>query len=177
MNTFFESYPLIASFFTYNKLINLIVGITGISLSLTIGLLLKKSLLKLRKNSGHAALFITLAAHIIKSVCVCAGILFFMKALGINIGSIIKTIAFFGLGVSFIFKDLLADITAGFFIVAYKNLSLGTKLTITTDKTTYSGKIKSIDLRYIALENDNETVLIPNSFFFKFPLAILKNQS
>lgn len=172
-----KCYPFIASHFSYSDAINLIVGIVGIGVSLAVGLLLKKSLLKLRQNSGHAALFITLAAHIIKSVCVCAGILFCMKAIGINIGSIIKTIAFFGLGVSFIFKDLLADITAGFFIVAYKDLALGTKLSITTDKTTYTGTIRSIDLRYIALENDSETVLIPNSFFFKFPLAILKNQS
>lgn len=154
--------------------VNLIYGSLLLVICWVIGGRLKKSLLKIKLPTAYSTLFTLLAANIVKALCACAGILLFIGLLGINVSFIIKSIAILGFGVSFIFKDLMADVVSGFFIVTYKPFSIGTELTITLDKATYVGKIKAIDLRYITLENNTQTILVPNSFLFRQPLCITK---
>jgi small-conductance mechanosensitive channel len=170
MNTVFESLPLMSP----QKWIDLTVGLIGLGTFWTLGSVLKKSFTKFNTPNGHTALFISLAANIVKTLCIAIGILFLIGAVGINIGAIIKGIAVLGLGASLIFKDLLSDVAAGFFIVGYKRFSIGIELTVPLDKAVYTGKIKTMDLRYITLENETQTILIPNSFLFRQPVSISK---
>ncbi len=154
--------------------INIIWGLILLSASMFLGRMLEKSLRTLKTSTAHNTLFLSLAGTVIKTICNCIGILFFLGVIGVNVAFIIKTVAVFGVGLGYIFKDPVGDVAAGFFIATYKPLGVGMELTVTGDKTVYTGNIKSIDLRYITLENSSQTVLIPNSFLFKQPICITK---
>lgn len=94
----------------------------------------------------------------------------------IDATAILRGIFFLTFSISFIFKELITDFTAGCFILFSKPFKIGEELTITIDDNiTYAGKITAIDIRYTTIFNTIDTILIPNSFIFKSSLCISNN--
>ncbi len=164
---------LITSFFTPKRIIFISAGIIALAISRALGKAIQKDILKKTLPKGYSTLFIPLAASIVKYLFLVMGILAFAGALGINIGRIIQVIGLLGFGLSFILKDVLADIVFGFFILLYKPFHHGHELTVTFIGGFYKGKVVSVDLHYTTLENRDERILIPNSFLFKQPITIM----
>ncbi len=165
---------LMPIFFTSERIFFIVVGAFAFVIARITGKALQKDILKKNLPEGYSTLFIPLAANLVKNLFLVIGTLAFTAALGINVSSIIQVIGLVVFGLSFILKDLLADVVSGFFILAYKPFHQGHELTISLDKASYKGKIASIDIRYTTLENEQEKILIPNSFLFKQPVSIKK---
>lgn len=165
---------LLSAFFTPERIFFIGVGAIALVISWATGKALQRDILKNHRPGVHGTFFIPVAATIVKNIFLAIGILALASALGINVSSIIQTIGLLGFGLSFILKDLLADIISGFFILAYKPFHQGNELTLQLDKAAYKGKVVSIDYRYTTLENTEEKILIPNSFLFKQPVSITK---
>ena len=113
--------------------------------------------------------------NLTKIICIIFSLLILDEIEGINADTILHSLVFFGFGTSFIFKDLITDFASGFFILYYKPFKIGQSINLTLDDNlTYTGKIVSITTRYTTLENERETVVIPNFFLFKQSVCILK---
>ena len=113
--------------------------------------------------------------NLTKIVCIIFALLFLDEIEGINASAILHSIVFLSFGTSFIFKDLITDFASGFFILYYKPFKIGQWVNITIDDNlTYAGEIKSISTRYTTLNNERETVVIPNFFLFKHSVCIMK---
>ncbi len=166
--------PLITAFFSIERIIFITAGVIALGISWITGKILQKDILKKHRPEEHGSFIIPLAALLVKNIFLAIGILAFTSALGVNVSSIIQAIGLIGFGISFILKDLLADVVSGFFILGYKPFSPGHELTLQLDKGFYKGKVMSIDIRYTILENKDEKILIPNSFLFKQPVSITK---
>jgi small conductance mechanosensitive channel len=151
------------------------IGIFILALSWIAGKLLQINLLQMRFPQGYSNFFVVILASLVKALCICFGLLVLVGTLGIDVGSIIQGFMFLGFGVSFILKDLISDVVAGFFIAMYKPFRMGQELAVTLEsKATYQGKVVAIDIRYTTLENDQQTILVPNSYMFKQPLCLTK---
>ncbi len=154
------------------------IGLIALTASWIIGKVLKTNLLRTKPTQEYNNLFLTIAGSFIKIICILCGFLILIGTLGVNVGSIIQGFAFLGFGISFILKDLISDVIAGFFIITYKPFKIGQELTISLDdKSTYRGKAITVDIRYTTLDNNQQTILIPNSFLFKQPLCLSKTNS
>ena len=164
----------IAAFFTPERIFFILVGAVALIISWTTGRILQNDILKKHRPEEHGSFIIPLVAMIVKNIFLAIGILALASAVGLNVSSIIQAIGLVGFGISFILKDLLADVVSGFFIVGYKPFTFGNELTLQLDKGLYKGKVVSIDIRYTILENKDEKILIPNSFLFKQPVSITK---
>ncbi|MDP2691102.1 MAG: mechanosensitive ion channel [bacterium] len=74
----------------------------------------------------------------------------------------IQVIGFFGLGISFAFKDLLSNLIAGAVIVIQNRIHIGDFIQIGTNGT--RGKIKEIQTRTTILKGiDGTEIIIPNA--------------
>jgi small-conductance mechanosensitive channel len=164
----------IFSFFSPERIFFIGVGCIALVISWITGKILQKDILKKHRPEEHGSFIIPLAALLVKYLFLAIGVLALTSALGLNVSSIIQTIGLLGFGISFILKDLLADVVSGFFLLGYKPFTQGDDLTLQLDKGFYKGKVVSIDIRYTTLENKDEKILIPNSFLFKQPLSITK---
>ena len=134
---------------------------------------LKKTVLGLHFPHSYHAILIKIFGNLTKIVCFLFILLVLDEIEGIEVGTILRTIIFFGLGAGFIFNDLITDFASGFFILYYKPFKIGDWLTVgSSDNTKFIGKIIMIDLRYTTLSNLNDTILLPNSFVFKSPVCI-----
>lgn len=167
-------FSFVTPFFTPERIVFISAGTIALVIAWLTGKALQKDILKKSLPEGYSTLFFPLAASIVKTVCITIGILAFAGALGINIGRIIQIIAVLGFGLSFLLKDAIGDIACGFFILFYKPFHHGHELTVPYSTGHYRGKVVSIDLHYTTLENDQEKILIPNSFLFKQPVSIIK---
>jgi small conductance mechanosensitive channel len=168
------NYTIITNFFTTERIIFLTAGAIALTISWATARALHKGILEKTLPHGYSTLFIPLAASIVRFIFLTIGILAFCATIGINISSIIQTIGLLSVGLSFILKDILADVAAGFFILFHRPFHHGHEITLTLDKASYKGKIVSIDLRYTKLENAEAEILIPNSFLFRQPVSITK---
>lgn len=168
-------FSFIISFFTPERIVFIGAGSLALIIAWLVGKALQKDILKKNLPEGYSTLFIPLAASIVKTICITIGIFAFAGALGINIGHIIQIIAVLGFGLSFLLKDALGDIACGFFILFYKPFHHGHELKVPyVTGHHYQGKVISVDLHYTTLENNQEKILIPNSFLFKQPVSIIK---
>lgn len=170
-----EFLSLFGAFFTPERIFFISVGSLALAISWIIGKALQNDILKKLHHDGVSHLAIPLIGKIIKGVFLAIGFLAFASALGINVSSIIQLIGLLGVGAGFIFKDLLADVVSGFYILTSKPFDAGHNISIYFEKgIVYQGKVVAIDIRYTTLENEKEKILIPNSVLFRQPINIMK---
>lgn len=168
-------HSFVGTFFTPERIFFISIGFFALAISWMIGKALQNDIIKKFHHSGKDHLALPLVGKIVKGIFLTIGFLAFTSALGINISSIIQLIGLLGVGAGFIFKDLLADVMAGFYILTSKPFDPGHDVSIYFEKgIVYQGKVVAIDIRYTTLENSKEKILIPNSIIFKQPINITK---
>ena len=162
-------------FFTTERIFFITVGFIALAISWIIGKALQNDILKKFQNNDMNHFALPLIGKIIKGIFLAIGLLALTSAIGINVSSIIQLIGLLGFGAGFIFKDLLTDVMAGFYILTSKPFNPGHEISIYFEKgIIYQGKVIAIDIRYTTLENNKEKILIPNSVIFKQPINLTK---
>ncbi len=166
---------LFGAFFTPERIFFIMVGFLALAISWIIGKALQNDILKKFQHNGMNHFALPLIGKIVKGIFLAIGFLAFTSALGVNVSSIIQLIGLLGVGAGFIFKDLLTDVMAGFYILTSKPFNPGHEISIYFEKgIVYQGKVVAIDIRYTTLENNKEKILIPNSVIFKQPINLTK---
>ena len=151
--------------------------LTGIVVLIAAWIILRKFekniVVKLR---GENDIFTPFVGKLLKLLILLIGLLAFAEMLGLNVSSVIHLIGLLFVGAGFVFKDMLADLMAGIFILTCHPFKQGETLTIQHPQYnyTFTGKIRAVDIRYTTIDDSGARVLIPNSLLFKVPVRISK---
>lgn len=140
-----------------------------------LGIFLERTIITMgtHRNYNHAVL--DLLAIGTKRICILIGIISAAGSFGIDIRGLLAGLGLTGFALGFALKDLLANTIAGIFILLYRPFKIGQKIKIqSSSKSIDQGIVTTIDLRYTTLENDEETILIPNSVIFTNSISLLK---
>ena len=136
-----------------------------------IGCTFKKLLLKLaEKVDRKQQKTFHLLANIANIVLLVLGVISALSSIGVNVNALIASLSLSGFALSFVFKDVLANVLAGMLIFIYKPFKLGDKVEICD----LAGRVSKIDLRYIYLDSENKIMLIPNASLLTHNIIILK---
>tara|TARA_Y100001970_G_scaffold167327_1_gene204787 strand:+ start:3113 stop:3607 length:495 start_codon:yes stop_codon:yes gene_type:complete len=96
---------------------------------------------------------------IIKNIIVIIGFITSLGTVGINVSAIVAGLGLTGFAFGFAFKDMLSNFISGILIFIYEPFQLGDIIIVDGKK----GKVIDINLRYVTLESEEGTVLVPNS--------------
>ncbi len=102
-----------------------------------------------------------LIAGSINTVIVGAGAISALGTVGVNITALVAGLGLTGFALGLALKDAISNLVAGLMVIVYAPFYLGD----TIDVSGIRGKVIDINLRYVTLETDSETVLIPNNNF------------
>jgi len=125
---------------------------------------------KLIKKNNNPEL-INLISKIIKNLILLIAIVSALGTLGIDISAMVAGLGITGFALGFAMKDILSNLISGLLILLYKPFNVNDKIKI--DK--YDGIVLEINLRYTTIKQDDEFVLVPNSFLYSKPIVVNKN--
>ena len=101
------------------------------------------------------------------------GLITALGTLGVDVSALVAGLGLTGFALGFAVKDTISNILAGVLLLVYRPFS----------KTDYvevkgmEGEVTGIDLRYTTLQNEGQTILLPNSLLFTNPITIGKPKS
>ena len=121
------------------------------------------------EKSPHANISRVLAA-IVKNMMLIVGLITALGTLGVNISAIVAGLGLTGFAFGFAFKDMLSNFISGVLIFIYEPFKLGDTIEV-EGKT---GKVIDINLRYVTIEADDQTVLVPNSISVSKVISVKK---
>ncbi len=110
-------------------------------------------------------------ASIIKNFIVIIGLITALGTVGINVSAIVAGLGLTGFAFGFAFKDMLSSFISGVMIFIYQPFKLGDTIAVDGKK----GEVVNINLRYVTLEDENSTMLVPNSLLVSKSLEVQKN--
>ena len=110
-------------------------------------------------------------ASIVKNFIVIIGLITALGTIGINVSAIVAGLGLTGFAFGFAFKDMLSSFISGVMIFIYQPFKLGDTVAVDGKK----GEVIDINLRYVTLENENSTMLVPNSLLVSKSLEVQKN--
>lgn len=96
------------------------------------------------------------------------GFLLTLSLIGVNTNAIWASLGLGGFALGFALKDIISNFISGLMIILTKTYKIGDEITVSN----FTGKVKSINLRYTILiqtdeEDDEEKIiLVPNNFIF-----------
>ncbi|MFQ5598192.1 MAG: mechanosensitive ion channel family protein [Nitrospiria bacterium] len=105
-----------------------------------------------------------------KGLLIAIGLVLSLSELGFDVSALVAGLGLTGFALGLALKDAVSNLVAGVMIVLYKPIEIGDVIEISGTK----GVVSNINLRYITLETDNNTNLVPNSLFLSHKLAIFK---
>jgi small conductance mechanosensitive channel len=105
-----------------------------------------------------------------KAILIFIGVVLALSELGFNVSALVAGLGLTGFALGFALKDAISNLVAGMMIVIYKPIELGNIIEISGTK----GKVININLRYITLQSESITNLIPNSLFLSNKLSIIE---
>ncbi|MDB6095884.1 MAG: mechanosensitive ion channel [Francisellaceae bacterium] len=112
---------------------------------------------------------IKLLATISKVGLLVLGLITALGSMGVNINALVASLGLSSFALSFAMKDALSNVLAGILILIYQPFKIGNEIRIDD----YAGKVIMIDLRYITLEINDKTILIPNASILNQAITIL----
>lgn len=137
---------------------------------------IQRPLITLEKKGGVPPELTVLINKIIKTVIYLIGIVTILAELGVNISTLLASLGIGGLALSFALKDALTNIISGIIIIAYQPFMIGDKIILkgTSSGSVFEGKVKDINFRYVTIEAEDSTILIPNSTAVSTPVIVKK---
>jgi len=118
----------------------------------------KLSILKVLSQHTTNTNVATILASIIKNIIIIVGFITSLGTLGINVSGIIAGLGISGVALSLALKDILSNFVSGLLIFIHEPFKIGDNIEIEGK----SGKVKSINLRYVTIQSDNQDILVPN---------------
>ena len=123
----------------------------------------------MNEKSFHANISRVLAG-IIKNIMLILGLITALGTLGVNISAIVAGLGLTGFAFGFAFKDMLSNFISGALIFIYEPFKLGDTIEV-EGKT---GKVININLRYVTIEAEDQTALVPNSISVSKVISVKK---
>src|SRR4051812_18855740 len=123
-----------------------------------------------RRTHLHASLAF-LFARLARVGILALGVITALGTLGVNISGIVAGLGLTGFALGFALKDSIANLLAGMMILIYRPFEPGDRI----ECGGFAGRVMHVDLRYTALDAENERVLIPNSKLLTDPIRVDKN--
>jgi small-conductance mechanosensitive channel len=102
-----------------------------------------------------------LVAGTINTGIIIAGFVAALGTLGVNVTAMVAGLGLTGFAVGFALKDAVSNLVSGLMIVMYSPFDLGDEIEVAG----VTGKVSDINLRYVTVKTDTESVLIPNGNF------------
>lgn len=162
-------------FMDSSTLFSIISGTATFLLLWLVGTLLEHSIIKMGTRRHYSPAILSLLAVGTKRICMLVGAISAAGSFGIDVRGLLAGLGLTGFALGFALKDLLSNTIAGIFILLYRPFKIGQKIKIqSSSKSIDQGEVVTIDLRYTKLENDQETILIPNSVIFTNSISLLK---
>jgi small-conductance mechanosensitive channel len=117
--------------------------------------LLQKSFHKLKHD--HAVQ--RLITQTIQATIIIVGLVTALGTAGVNVSALVASLGLMSFTIGFAFKDLLTNTLAGVLILIYRPFKVGDDIS----GTNFSGQVRSINLRYVQLEKEDQSVLVPTA--------------
>lgn len=128
----------------------------------------------LRKVGSHhkanASEIFRLLSNSQRALLLSIGVILAIDKLGYDISALVAGLGLTGFAVGFALKDAISNLVAGIMIVLYTPFEIGDQIQISSN----TGKVVDINLRYITLETETGTSLVPNSLFLTGVLNLLE---
>ena len=93
-----------------------------------------------------------------------------LGTLGVDVSALVAGLGLTGFALGFALKDTISNILSGVMVLLYRPFDVGNQIEVAGHR----GMVVSIDLRYTALEYENNKILIPNSKLFTTPIIVSK---
>jgi small-conductance mechanosensitive channel len=122
-----------------------------------------------RRRQAHIALG-QLLASVARVSLNALGVITALGTLGVNITGIVAGLGLTGFALGFALKDSISNVLAGVLILLYRPFEVGDRI----DIAGLAGTVVHVDLRYTALENERERILVPNSKMLTDPIRVAK---
>jgi small-conductance mechanosensitive channel len=107
-----------------------------------------------------------------RAVLLFIGIVLALTKLGLDVSALVAGLGLTGFALGFALKDAISNLVAGIMIVLYKPIKLGDKIEVTGSK----GCVVDLNLRYITVQDDGISHLIPNSLLLNNKVSIVENK-
>lgn len=155
----------------YNYTPNIIFGIIIFVLFWFFSKVVQYGIKNLLKATNPNTNVPNVIASIIKNFIVIIGLITALGTVGINVSAIVAGLGLTGFAFGFAFKDMLSSFISGIMIFIYQPFTLGDTIAVDGKE----GKVIDINLRYVTLDNENSTMLVPNSLLVSKSLEVKKN--
>ena len=93
-----------------------------------------------------------------------------LGTIGIDISAMVAGLGLTGFALGFAMKDILSNMISGILILLYQPFSVEDNIKV--DK--FEGKVTEINLRYTSIKQNEEIILLPNSFIYSKPIVVKK---
>lgn len=145
---------------TYSErvMLALLVLVIFIAAGWILSLLVQR--LSQRRPLGHSRMYRMIAGSV-NSIVVGAGAVTALGTLGVNITALVAGLGLTGFAVGLALKDAIGNLVAGLMLVIYAPFNLEDII----DLGGIKGEVVDMNLRYVTLRTDTDTVLIPNGNF------------
>ena len=132
------------------------------------GTIFKKIVKRIMDEKSPHANISNVLSGIVKNIMLIVGLITALGTLGVNISAIVAGLGLTGFAFGFAFKDMLSNFISGVLIFIYEPFKRGDTIEV-EGKT---GKVIDINLRYVTIEADDQTVLVPNSISVSKVIAV-----
>lgn len=106
-----------------------------------------------------------------KVVLITIGTIMALSELGFNVSALVAGLGLTGFAVGLALKDAISNLVAGIMIIIYKPIVLGDTVELAGSK----GKVVDVNLRYITLQAEGVTHLLPNSLILNNKVSVIED--
>ena len=164
---------------SFQENLPIIIHVWGPKILMAIGMLLafwlvsriaRKAIISAGDKADLEYPVVRLMAMAARVTLLVAGLVTALGTLGVDVSALVAGLGLTGFALGFAIKDTISNILAGVLLLVYRPFS----------KTDYvevkgmEGEVTAIDLRYTTLQNEGQTILLPNSLLFTNPITIGK---
>lgn len=143
----------------------------------------RKSIRKYKSEKIPQELITFLSDFIFFTILI-IGFILTLSLIGINTNAIWASLGLGGFALGFALKDMISNFISGLMIILTKTYKIGDEITVNN----FTGKVKSINLRYTVLipigtnesqekqESEEKIILVPNNIIFS-NISVIKKTS
>ena len=116
---------------------------------------------------------VTLICQTAKAAALAFGVITALGTSGFNVSGLVAGLGLTGFALGFALKDILTNTMAGILILSYRPFHEGDRVAVAG----LEGQVKSVDLRYTTLENEDRRILVPNSAILTNAVSISRSKA
>ena len=90
---------------------------------------------------------------------------------GVDVTALVAGLGLTGFALGFALKDIISNLLAGILVLIYRPFGRGDRIKVAA----FEGVVRSIDLRYTILSDEDRRYFVPNSMLFTNPITVLKS--